>query len=102
MALIKVNALSYAKMLSALIDDKLSYKGLAKRTGLNYTTVRDYVNAMHKERVVHICGFNRDTINRDNERLWKFGRNRDADRRLLTHAERQHKPRSNREKHSEN
>ena len=46
MAIVKVNAMSYAKLLKELHDGPFSFVELAENTGLHYHTVREYVNAI--------------------------------------------------------
>lgn len=49
--------MSYAYLLQALSVQARTYRELAEITGLHHHTVRDYVNALHKVRVVCIAGW---------------------------------------------
>lgn len=86
---IRVNAMSYAKLMAELVHEPITYRELAEATGLHYTTVREYITALHKEKVVHIAEYNKDKCLRDNERLWLWGHKKDATRSKFTAAERQ-------------
>lgn len=91
---IKVNALSYAKLLRELHEGPFSFQELADNTGLHYHTVRDYVNALHRERLVHIFAWDKDSYGRDCKPLWIYGQGRDKKRERMTQAERQQRHRS--------
>lgn len=91
---IKVNALSYAKLLRELHEGPYSFAELAENTGLHYHTIRDYVNALHRERLVHIFAWDKDSYGRDCKPLWIYGQGRDKKRERMTQAERQQRHRS--------
>lgn len=91
---IKVNAMSYAKLLRELHDGPFSFAELAQNTGLHYHTVRDYVNALHRERLVHIALWEKDKLGRDCKPLWSYGQARDKKRERMTAAERQERHRA--------
>jgi predicted ArsR family transcriptional regulator len=94
MAVIKVNAMSYAKLIKELHDGPYSFQELADNTGLHYHTVREYVNCLHRERLVHIALWEKDRLGRDCKPLWVFGRSKDKKREKMTQAERQARHRS--------
>lgn len=76
----KLNALCLAKLVRALMDDEMSYRDLAEATGLYYLTVVRYVNALHKERVVHLCEYRPDKLGRKCIRVFAWGEGRDVKR----------------------
>ncbi len=94
MAIIKVNAMSYAKLLRELHDGPFSFQELADNTGLHYHTVREYVNALHREHLVHIALWEKDRLGRDCKPLWAYGQSRDKKRERMTQAERQERHRA--------
>lgn len=95
MAQIKVNAMSYAKLVRELHDGPFSFAELAENTGLHYHTVRDYVNQLHKERLVYVADWEKDRLGRDCKPLWSFGIDRKDKRRAkLTAKERQQRHRA--------
>lgn len=57
MALIKVNAYSFAVMLREMTTRPCTYRDIVDKTGLRYDTVRTYVRELHKQRVVCIAGW---------------------------------------------
>lgn len=82
--------MSLGKLLRLLVDGEHTFEELAESTGLHYRTVCEWVNALHREGVVHIAGYEKDSYNRDNAPLWLFGVDkRDAKRSKLTAAQRQ-------------
>lgn len=87
--MIKVGAMTYAKLIKELVDGPWSFLDMATNTGLHYHTVREYVNALHKEGVIHIAGWEKDRWGRDCKPLWVFGVGRDKTRAKLTQAQRQ-------------
>ena len=95
---LKVNAMSLGILMRALHEGPHSYKELAEITGLHYATIRDWVNALHDQGVVHIAAYERDARDRDSVRLWQYGIDkRDAKKRKLTGAQRQARQREKKE-----
>ena len=85
---VKVNAMSYAKLLRLLWDGGYTMQELANETGLHVMTVSDYTKAMHKEGVLHIAGYAPDSRGRVTCRVYKLGPGKDAKRTTPTKAER--------------
>lgn len=85
--MIKVNAMHYAKLISELIDGPWSYQEMAEHTGLHYHTIRDYVNALRKEGVVHISYWGEDKIGRSSIPHFLFGKKADAKRTRISNAQ---------------
>lgn len=92
--MIKVGALTYAKLIRELMEGPWSFVEMATNTGLHYHTVREYVNALHREGLVHIAGWDKDMLGRDCKPLWNFGQGRDKKRARLTAAQRQERHRN--------
>lgn len=92
--MIKVGAMTYAKLIRELTEGPWSFMDMATNTGLHYHTVREYVNALHREGMVHIAGWEKDNWGRDCKPLWVFGEGRDKKRTKLTAAQRQARHRS--------
>lgn len=86
--MLKINAFHFAKLIKELRDGPYSYQEMAEHTGLHYTTVREYVNALRKEREVHIACWDKDSRGRDNTAQWLLGPGVDKKRRAMTHVER--------------
>jgi DNA-binding IclR family transcriptional regulator len=97
---IKVGAISYAKLLRALMDGTRTLRELAEETGLHYLTVAQYCAAMHREGVIHICMWEKDSYNRDASKVYRLGQATDAKRYRKTATERQRQTRAKR-KHAE-
>lgn len=92
--MIKIGALTYAKLVRELVEGPWTFIDMATNTGLHYHTVREYVNALHKEGLIHIAGWEKDRWGRDCKPLWVFGAGRDKPRAKLTQAQRQARHRS--------
>lgn len=85
--IIKMGAISYAKML-ALIDGTRTCKEVAEETGLHYLTVCQYTRELHREGVIHITTWEKDSRGRDAIRIYKLGAGKDAKRHTMTQRER--------------
>ncbi len=70
---IKVNAMSYAKLIRLMDERPRSKPQLAELTGLHIWTVRNYVDALHKERMAHIVRWEKDSMGRDVTAVYSLG-----------------------------
>lgn len=61
---IRINALAFANLVTALIDGDYTMRELADVSGLAIATVRRYVNALHKLHAVHVSGWDQDDCGR--------------------------------------
>jgi hypothetical protein len=87
---IKTNALSYSKLIAALVNDSpLTVTELQIPTGLHYGTIREQLRALHKERLIFIAGYKKDARDRDNEHLWSWGNQKDVKKFKLSPSQRQ-------------
>jgi len=93
--MIKVNAMSQAKMIRMLLDGEYSCQDLAQETGLHYVTVQAYMRALHKEGAAYIARFEKDSRGRDAIKVYTLGDGVDAKRQKMTSAQRQAKCRQN-------
>lgn len=90
---VKVNAMSYAKLMRLLLDGGYTLQELAEETGLHYLTVCEYTTAMYKEKAIHIASWAPDARGRICCKVYKVGAEKDAKRVPLTKAQRQAKRR---------
>jgi len=74
----KVGAMSYAKLLKAMVPGTLTCIELADEVGLHVLTVYDYTKAMHKEGAIHIADWDTDAMGRENIRIYRLGPGKDA------------------------
>lgn len=93
---VKIGALTYAKMLAAMIPGDLTCLELAEETGLHYVTVLQYTREIHAAGAAHIVRYEPDTRGRHNVKIYKLGPGTDAKRKKLTGAERQARVRDKR------
>lgn len=78
---VKINALSYAKMIAALIQCPATVQELAEETGLHHLTVAIHVRALYKEKVIRIGGWDHDSMGRQQIKVWAWGKGEDAPKR---------------------
>lgn len=84
---VKMSPICYAKMLKELQRRPSSRPALAEATGLSVMTVGSYLQALHAEEVIHIHGWEKDSMGRDAIPLWVLGMGIDAKRHTQTKAE---------------
>lgn len=85
---IKINAISQAKLIRLLIDGTRSCRELAEDTGLHYVTVLQYTRELYREGAVHICHWGADAMGIDKVKVYKLGLGKDAKRHCMTNAQR--------------
>lgn len=92
--IIKINAITQAKLIEALLDGVYTCAELAEVTGLHYVTVLQYTRELHRAKAAHICAWEKDDKGRDVIKIYKIGRGKDAKREKMTAAERQARSRA--------
>ena len=94
--IVKINRLTQAKLIEAMLDGVHTCAELADITGLHYVTVLDYTRELHRAGAAHICGWEKDVRGRDMIKIYRIGRGKDAKREKLSSAERQARVRAKR------
>ena len=87
--IIKINALTQAKLIEAMLDGVYNCMELAEMTGLHYVTVLQYTRELHRAKAAHISSWDKDSRGRDVVKIYRIGRGKDAKREKLTAAQRQ-------------
>lgn len=87
--MIKMGAITYAKLVKAMLDGVYTCQELADETGLHYVTVLQYCRELHLAGAAHICGWEQDSLGRDALKVYKIGSGKDKPRRRITEAQRQ-------------
>jgi len=87
--IVKINALTQAKLIEAMLDGVYNCQELAEITGLHYVTVLHYTRELHRAKAAHICQWDKDSRGRDVVKIYRIGRGKDAKREKLTGAQRQ-------------
>lgn len=77
---VTVNALSFARMIRALLDGPCTFAELMEETGLSYDSVRLWMRELHRQGVVHLSSWVEDSRGRKQVRCFAFGPGRDAKR----------------------
>jgi hypothetical protein len=75
---VRINADAFARLIEAVAERPRSYKTLAEETGLHYTTVRDYINALHRRQQVHVAAMAADSQGRLRVPMWLLGFGKDV------------------------
>lgn len=83
----KVNAMSYAKMLKEIELRGKNVDEVAAATGLSTFAVRGYLKALLKERLIHITHWTTDTRGRDVTAHYMLGFGVDRPRRNKSRAQ---------------
>ena len=92
--IIKINAITQAKLIEAMLDGVYTCQELADQTGLHYVTVLQYARELHRAKAAHISGWDKDERGRDVIKIYKIGRGKDAKREKMTGAQRQARSRA--------
>ena len=92
--IIKINAISQAQLIKAMLDGTMTCQELAEHTGLHYVTVLQYTRELHAAGAAHICCWEKDCYGRDSLKVYKIGEGKDAKRQKMSMAERQARYRS--------
>lgn len=91
---IKVNAISFAKLCALMIEGTRTKQELADETGLHYLTVCQYTRELHRAGAAYIIQWEKDSRGRDSMPVLCLGVGRDAKRARMTAAQRQARYRS--------
>ena len=86
---VKINAKLTIQLVKLLVYNEMTAHDIAEETGLHVNTVSRYVREMHKAKLAHIVGWEKDVKGRDATAVWKFGYGRDKPRAVVSAAERQ-------------
>lgn len=84
----KINALTQAQLILAMLDGTLNCQELAEVTGLHYVTVLQHTRALHAAGAAHICAWETDTRGRECVKIYKIGKGKDKPKVKLTPAQR--------------
>lgn len=93
-----MGAISYAKMLALLMEGTRTCAEVAEEVGLHYLTVCQYTRELHREGVLHVATWEKDTRGRDAMKIYKLGEGKDAKRQKMTQAQRAARYRSKKTK----
>ena len=85
----KVNATAQAHLIRLLVDDPHTVLELAEETGLSEGTVRAYLRALHKRKLVYIVDKVPDSSGQRSVALWAFGVDKRDKFKAKSQAERQ-------------
>jgi len=91
---IKVNAISFAKLVAAMLDGTMTKKELAEAVGLHYLTVCQYTRELHLQGAAHIVMWEKDSRGRDSMPVFQIGAGRDKPRHKDSQADRAKKYRA--------
>lgn len=92
--LIKMNAISFAKLVAAMLDGTMTKRELAEHTGLHYLTVCQYTRELHLQGAAHIALWEKDALGRDSMPVFQIGVGRDKKRHKDSQTDRAKKYRA--------
>ena len=84
----KINQDTYAKIIKVLLTDPYTAHELVEISGLHIVTMQRLMRCFHKNKVVHVCGWETDSLGRDTTPVYKLGIGKAVPRRRMTAAER--------------
>lgn len=84
----RINAIALSKLIVTMQDMPCTYHDLVDATGLNITTIRHYLLALHKEGGCYICGWEKNSRGIDCTPVFSLGRGRDKPRERKSDAAR--------------
>lgn len=84
---IKINAISFAKMCRLMMPGIYTMEQLAEKTGLHKVTVMHYARELYREEVCHIAQYAIDPLGRPNAIVYKLGAGKNAKRVSKSRAE---------------
>lgn len=87
--IIKVNAITQARLIKLLLEGTYTCQELAEETGLHYVTVCQYARELHRAGAAHISGWEKDQRGRDLVKIYKLGAGKDKPRQRKSGAEKQ-------------
>jgi hypothetical protein len=85
---LRINALSVAKMMVALQQGPCTAADLIEISGLCRVTVRQYLQALHREGGCYVFGWEKNSRGADCRAVYAWGDGRDKPRAVQTCAER--------------
>ena len=83
----RINAISHAKLLRALVDGPATAHELAAESGLSEWTVASHLRSFEEELLVHVCGWEQDSLGRDQTAIYKWGKGKNAPKRAASNSE---------------
>lgn len=78
--LIKINSLTQARLIAAMLDGDKDCRELSELTGLHYVTVLRYCRELRLAGAAHINAWHLDVRGRSTVKVFKIGRGRDKPR----------------------
>lgn len=85
---VKLNQEMYARVLLLLMKGKHSAHDVSREIGCHIITAQSLLNCWRKHKIIHICAWIKDTMNRDSIPVYRWGENEDCPRTRLTPAQR--------------
>lgn len=87
--IVKINAMTQARLIKLLLEGTYTCTELAEMTGLHYVTVLQYTRELHRAGAAHIADWEKDSRGRDLAKIYRLGEGSDKPRQKKTQAERQ-------------
>lgn len=84
---VKINCLSFSKLMRALMDGDMTLQELADETGLHYVSVLRYCRALRAEGVLYVADWRPDARGNLSLKVYKVGTRPDAPKPVKSKAE---------------
>lgn len=95
--MIKVNQETYAILFKHLLKEPMTAHELVALTGIHTNTAQSLMRCLKKHSVVHICGWEKDTMGRDATPIYAFGKGTNKPRTRVSARERTQRYRARRQ-----
>ncbi len=77
-----MNAVAHGILVRALVDGPHTHLELQQETGLSQAVITQYLRAMKRQRLIYVCGFDKDAAGRQSIQIWRFGVDKDDVKRV--------------------
>ncbi len=84
---VRLSHLTTAKVIKALLKGPSTAQELVDASGLHIMTVYEFMRAMRKLKVAHICGWDKDKLGRDAIAVFALGLGKDVRRGAMSRAQ---------------
>lgn len=95
---INVNTLSWCLLFKTLQDGDCLADELLEKTGLSRAVLYERLRYMEKQKVAHVCEWERDSYGRPTVAVWRLGEGKRAPKPKQTKSERNQKYRERRKR----
>lgn len=85
---VKLNQEMYARIILLLRKGAYTSHDVSREIGCHIITAQSLLNCWRKNKIIHVCAWIKDTMNRDSIPVYRWGENEDCPRTRLTPSQR--------------